>query len=529
MSTNEETSDLDAFLVSVESKLRGPFSSLDLTRAVNSTALRQSSPRGYLEQILLVLPRMDKVVQVRVLVGLLGLDPSDAFDDVVYNILSSAEKEHEEWVRAVAGLVRGIMFEDGEGSRDSCRGEDAQQLLEKTCQDILDRVSRQDKEGTDLDPLFVPYYYSLLNPDILQGVAPDAIYNPHFQVNEEAEILNIDERNENQKLQDGDEATKSARRQQAAANGLGDSSEAKQDLPTMPGVKALSNPKPKAVTGSKSSLFMPKKPTPATGGRTMGTQFNAMRNGGLHTRKAGAAQALLTKSRRPGGAAPSLSSTSTSATTAGRAMKYGASRSKMKMLDVSEVQGLTKEHQERDNVDNRTVRKRKLMEAAAAKGLVKKAKLNSENVSQTDPEITPPVTTPPVALPAAHVAPVTKPALEATAAAAALLAYQSQNNPVPSSVSASDVPESSANDASNSNWDQLLERSNKLAPEDRERIRQFFVDRTNPTPNAPVFRIKLHEERTTEPGSGVQVKETLYLELDYNTFGFKKLKKTKKK
>jgi hypothetical protein len=109
------------------------------------------------------------------------------------------------------------------------------------------------------------------------------------------------------------------------------------------------------------------------------------------------------------------------------------------------------------------------------------------------------------------------------------LAYQSQNNPVPSSVSASDVPESSANDASNSNWDQLLERSNKLAPEDRERIRQFFVDRANPTPNAPVFRIKLHEERTTEPGSGVQVKETLYLELDYNTFGFKKLKKTKKK
>ena len=528
MSRNEETSDLDAFLVSVESKLRGPFSSLDLTKAVNSTALRQSSPRDYLEQILLVLPRMDKVVLVRVLVGLLGLDPSDAIDDVVYNILSSAEKEHEEWVRAVAGLVRGIMFEDGDGSRDSCRGEDAQQLLEKTCQDILERVSSQHKEGTDLDPLFVPYYYSLLTADILQGVAPDAIHNPHFQVNKEAEILSLDERNENLKLQDGDEATKSVRRQQAATNRLGQSSEAKQDLPTMPGVRALSNPKPEAVTGSKSSLFMPKKPTPTPGGRTIGTQFNAVRNGGLHTRKAGAAQTLLNKSRRPVGAAPSLSSANTNAITAGRAMKYGASRSKMKMLDVSEVQGLTKEHQERDNVDNRIVRKRKLMEAAAAKGLVKKAKQSTANAPPTDAEITPPVTTPQVARPSTPVAPATKPALEATAAAA-LLAYQSQHYPVPRSVPASDVPESSANDASNSNWDQLLERSNKLAPEDRERIRQFFVDRTNPTPNTPVFRIKLHEERTTEPGSGVQVKETLYLELDYNTFGFKKLKKTKKK
>ena len=74
-----------------------------------------------------------------------------------------------------------------------------------------------------------------------------------------------------------------------------------------------------------------------------------------------------------------------------------------------------------------------------------------------------------------------------------------------------------------------MERSNALKPEDHERIKQFFVDKTNPTPDIPRVRIRLHEERSVEEGTGKQVKETLYLELDYETFNFKKLKKTKKK
>ena len=514
MATNDDFSDLDAFLVSVESKLRAPFSSLDLTKAVNTTGLRQSSPRDYLEQIQQVLPRMDKVIQVRVLIGLMGLDPSDEIDDVVYNILSDADKVHEEWVRAVAGLIRGIMFEDGDGSRKFCRGEDAQQLLEKTSQDILERIGKQERDGTDLDPLFVPYYFSLLDPKALEEVAPEAMYNPHFLVNEDADILNIDEHNEKQKSQDGDEATKISRQQKSADNGPALSSLAKQDLPTMPGVKALTNPKAKPVGGSSTSLFMPKKSTSIPVGR-IGQSFNAPRNGGLHARKAGAAQALLTKSRRPGGVAPSLTP-STGDEIANRTMKYGANRSKMKMLDVSEVQGLAKEQQKRENVDNRTVRKRKLMEAAAAKGLVKKTKVNVSAAAVLKPNpTTPPIPAPEVGLEAA--------------AAAALLTYQNQNIPVASSAPAETIPESLANDGSNSNWAQLLERSNKLAADDRERIRQFFVDRHNPTPSSTLYRIKLHEERTTEQESGAQVKETLYLDLDYNTFGFKKLKKTKRK
>ena len=156
------------------------------------------------------------------------------------------------------------------------------------------------------------------------------------------------------------------------------------------------------------------------------------------------------------------------------------------------------------------------MEAAAAKGLVKKTKVNVSTAAEPKPV--------PNTLPV----PTPEEGLEATAAAA-LLTYQNQSILVAKSAPAETVPESSANDASNSNWAQLLERSNKLTANDRERIRQFFVDRYNPTPSTSLYRIKLHEERTTEQESGAQVKETLYLDLDYNTFGFKKLKKTKRK
>merc|ERR1712238_417734 len=78
-------------------------------------------------------------------------------------------------------------------------------------------------------------------------------------------------------------------------------------------------------------------------------------------------------------------------------------------------------------------------------------------------------------------------------------------------------------------WMHLLERSNKLTPEDMMRVQQFFTTRTNPTPRVAVYKMKLHEERFLDSETGQNVKETLYLELDYNTFGYKKLRKIKKK
>ena len=78
-------------------------------------------------------------------------------------------------------------------------------------------------------------------------------------------------------------------------------------------------------------------------------------------------------------------------------------------------------------------------------------------------------------------------------------------------------------------WRQLLDKSNKLSSEDRFRVEQFFNDRFNPTPGVMVYKMKLNEEKTLDPETGQIVKETLYLELDYDTFGCKQLRKIKKK
>ena len=115
-SSLESQEDLDTFLTSIESKLRGPFSSLDLAKAVTTTALRGSlTPREYLQAIAKVIKRTDKVIQSRMVIGLLGLDPSKDTNDEIYSILEQAQDDDsEEWVRVISGLIQGIMFQDSE-------------------------------------------------------------------------------------------------------------------------------------------------------------------------------------------------------------------------------------------------------------------------------------------------------------------------------------------------------------------------------------------------------------------------------
>ncbi len=79
------------------------------------------------------------------------------------------------------------------------------------------------------------------------------------------------------------------------------------------------------------------------------------------------------------------------------------------------------------------------------------------------------------------------------------------------------------------NWEQLLEKSNKLSDEDRFRVKQFFTNRVNPTPDIKVYKTKLHEEKFIDPETQQIVKETFYIELDYDSFGYKKVRKIKKK
>jgi len=168
-------------------------------------------------------------------------------------------------------------------------------------------------------------------------------------------------------------------------------------------------------------------------------------------------------------------------------MKHGNNRSKMKMIDVSEVQGLTKEQQERDQMETReqkmSARKRKIMEAAAAKGLVsekgiKRSKLNEQAQSSAEAVNEQAVglsNAEPHPMPAAAAPDAGPGSLEATAAAA-LLAYQQHHNgwqpgiaaPVPENPQ--NMPTSPTDRMALAPGDKdelklLLEKSNKLSEE----------------------------------------------------------------
>mmetsp|Transcript_10841 Transcript_10841/g.16665 ORF Transcript_10841/g.16665 Transcript_10841/m.16665 type:complete len:481 (-) Transcript_10841:31-1473(-) len=474
--------DLDNFLTTLESKVRGPFSSLEIAKAVTST--RGLTPRQYLENVRSVFHKMDKVTKVRVLVALLGLDPSDETDDIIYDLYTTAEEEKGSvgWVRVVSGLNRGIMFQNRDFS--SCRGEDAQRLLEKSSKEILERVLHTE-EHDDTDPLFSPYLYSLLSSDLLERVLPECLQNSHFKVNSDAAILKEDEQIEEKRCQDSQAAIIPRGPKTAAANGKDRLKPETKDLPTMPGIRHLQNPskaRSKPVTG-KSTMFAPaRRPSAALGRGGLKGRSNVLR-------RPGTARALVARSRGGPGALGS----------SGNA-KLGTNRGKMKMMDSSEVEGLQKERMSLSVQD----RKRKLMQKAKASGLVKRARNGGASAALAKRAQAQPT--------GGGVVPDNTPA-----------PYQEkkQDQPV-----AGNAP---PGEALNGDWTQHLEKSNKLTEEDRDRVKQFFVDRVNPTPLDSVVRLKLNEEKTVEPETGLTVKETLYLELDYTTFGFKKLRKTKKK
>lgn len=78
--------------------------------------------------------------------------------------------------------------------------------------------------------------------------------------------------------------------------------------------------------------------------------------------------------------------------------------------------------------------------------------------------------------------------------------------------------------------EQILSKSNKISPQDRYRVEQFFSSHYNPTPEVSVYKMKLNEEKKQQPtenGNLGWVKETLYLELDYTTLKYKMSRKSK--
>jgi hypothetical protein len=545
----DQKEDLDAFLTGVESKLRGPFSSLDLAKAVTTTALRGSlTPTEYIHMIGKVIGRTDKVIQCRMLVGLLGLDPSADLNVEIYKVLQQTQEAplHEEWVRTVSGLIQGIMFhQHSQSSRELSRGEEAKTLLSKTCTDICQQVQALEEDETpDMNAYFEPYKYSLLDSNILSSVMPESNTNPHFSVNQDSPILQMDAKLELEKAKEEHE-----HKQHLPTKGPAMAKTNATDTLSTKAVPGVPVFRPTKITATKtpggsSAMFMPKKPNPmlqARGGGGGGVGGGAAKTS-LHTRKAGAAQSLLMKNRlkqqRMAGKTTVAAANTTGTKIGGGGRAAALQRSKMKMIDVTEVDTLNKEHAKRDDQMTRTEklqsRKRKILDAAAKQGLVSKKKVEPASVvniatngatattvpnsnyanANTNAEA-PAVAEPPPQPPQVQTPVPPQPAAVDLHMAAAQQQQQQQ--------------QANGTAKSSQEWQVLLaDRSNKLSSEDRFRVKQFFEEHYNPTPDQSVYKMKLHEERTHDTKTGAAIKETYYLELDYSTFTSKQSKKVKR-
>lgn len=435
----------------------------------------------------------------------------------------------------------------------------------------------------NLDPMhFVPQSFALLPPSDVKVCIPESASNTDFAVNIDAPILKVDadveqsRADEETKELENRERTHRMAQQQQKLQGIGTggvsvggrgrgvagrTGAAGRGIPSRSalgvgrGGRGLG--RQSAAGPDTASLFIrSKKPTASTATLGRGTArallgrgrgaagpgggrgaAGAGRGRGMGRGSAAAAVgkslgvptkkpiAMGNTSKRPGGkaaaaisgsggaAAPGVSAVGSAAASstlkgrAGRAMKASAGgmggRSKMMMIDSAEVEKLNKEKQaaaaEETAQSSGKSRKRKIMEAAAAEEAAKRSKsITGTAVPSAPAEPSPQQASAAVEPPAAAAAPVA-------------------NAPPVAPKPAVAVP------------DGLLAKSNKLSSADRSRVERFFSDRFNPTPDQTTYKMKLNEERSTDAETGQSTKETLYLELDYTTFGYKKTRKIKKK
>lgn len=220
--------DKESFLLvaaQIESRLRNPFTSLDLA----STIEREVDPISFLRNLDRFLfdpnstdhTKMDKLVKLRILIALLGLDmttimlknksrantrdeedvssSSSRIDSVVWDMVTNALQapDDEEWTRMVAGIVKGKLFygEQDENNDDVCEYE---ALLQKNNDRIIQQTV-QSCANTTSQPCTETYYYApmryhLLDPPILQQCFSE-LYDDnqyHFTPNRHCELLLVD-------------------------------------------------------------------------------------------------------------------------------------------------------------------------------------------------------------------------------------------------------------------------------------------------------------------------------------------------
>lgn len=323
----------------------------------------------------------------------------------------------------------------------------------------------------------------------------------------------------------------------------------------------------------------------AAAGRGAG---RGVRGAPLQRRVPGAARAMLSSSSNGGGGNRGSASAGTASAAAGGG--GGGESSKMKMIDISEIEGLNRMQADREkNVNMTSVqarkleRKRKLLEDAAASGLrnrekkVPRATNDNAGVGASGIDIDVDVAVGlaagneqlfselnhDVAVAAAPAAPIFTQNDEGIDNGAFVEGqqYHPQQLQLPPEYHPQQLqlqqqyhPQQQEQQQQFASLDSsLLEKSNKLSNEDRHTIHAFFAHRAmsnnsnstdplhhlQPPPlalpmggdvNTGIWKVKLNEEKDkVDANTGEIVKETLYLELDYRTLGYKKTRKIKRK
>ena len=654
---------LDSFLTTLESKLRGPFSSLDLAKGVSTAALRQSSQIGskaadnandpareYLQNLSSVFNRTNKVIQCRMLIGLLGLNDmrtnkndtssgnhaddgtkSQYLTPEILRILHETQgSEHEEWVRTTSGLIEGVMFRTKDGdengnTRESCRGEEASKVIRETGTEVCEKVETQIKNvgkpykprakqqsqqnqsmpttsagnankqsrgftiekvvatssqpaikkeeksslikeeqhepsPPDLNACFAPYRYRLIPTPVLNTIIPEfelstksngnssrngiSNSNCHFQVNASASILQVDLQLEAQRAKEHGTSASSKNNNKDDGNlpkgaTATSSNGGKGTFPpgfrpaklvrTSGGPSSKLNASKVSARGSgASSMFMPKKKP--TNLFNTSSKFRPQAGKAMLRRKAGGAQALLKSgaTSSSGGAIlnklGSGGGTASGTMAAARARLSGVGRfsanrnaaragvgrsSRMKMIDDDDVDTINKLQRSSANnnmtaAELRASKRKRILEKAAQRGI--------------------------------HGSGGT------AASGGAVSSFGNQQHkkqklsPHTSSTSkAAATPQ--GQQASTEWWQTLLqERSNKMSGDDRARVEIFFTTTNaaerssllSPSDGGPVYKMKIHEQRGTDEATGQEIKETFYLELNYNTGASNQSKKVKR-
>jgi len=221
MQTDFSSSSNEVFLASIEAKLRSPFSSFTVSKAIE----RDSNPTRFVENIKHLVfekaessAKVDKTLKLRVLISLLGLEEnilqkiaSSSFQpalntNILWELLQNAQEEDEEiWVRIIGGYIQGMMYgslKDSEREAENVswsqrdllqkNGREVDNKFAKTnskiIKETLKAFEKKMKECTN-SPLnkrdeiqfYAPTKYQLLEKKILLNHNPSLFENLDFR------------------------------------------------------------------------------------------------------------------------------------------------------------------------------------------------------------------------------------------------------------------------------------------------------------------------------------------------------------